>query len=59
MKAEVGQDAAGRWAWMVRDDDGLVVASGDDLPGAWLAEEAALNFIDTAHRISRRAAERR
>lgn len=59
MKAEVGQDAAGRWAWMVRDDDGLVVASGDDLPGAWLAEEAALNFIETVDRVRRRAADGR
>lgn len=39
---EIGQDALGRWAWMIRDEAGSVIASADDYYEAQLAMEAAL-----------------
>lgn len=46
MKIEIGQDALRRWAWMVRDEEGRLVASGDDYYDPTLAMEAALNRDD-------------
>ena len=42
MKFEIGQDALGRWAWMIVDEDGRLVASDDDYWSADLAVEEAL-----------------
>lgn len=42
MKFEVGQDAADKWAWMIVDSQGRLVASDDDYWTAELAVEAAL-----------------
>lgn len=42
MKFEVGQDARGRWAWMILDAAGRLVSSDDDYYTADLAVEAAL-----------------
>lgn len=40
MKVEVGQDATGRWAWLIRESDGVIIDSDDDYPTA----ERALEF---------------
>lgn len=45
MKIEVGQDALGRWAWMIRDDQGRVISSDDDYWSADLAMEEALGQL--------------
>lgn len=42
MKIEVGQDALGRWAWMIVDGRGRVISSDDDYWTADLAMEEAL-----------------
>lgn len=38
---EVGRDACGRWAWMVFDGAGGLIASGWDLPSMECARLAA------------------
>jgi hypothetical protein len=45
MKIEVGQDAQGKWAWMIRDDHGRVISSDDDYWSADLAMEEALGQL--------------
>ncbi len=47
MNIEVGQDALGRWAWMIRDAEGRVLASDDDYHEAALAMEAAARQLRT------------
>lgn len=42
MIVELGQDATGRWAWMIRDQAGRVLASHDDYPNAESALAVAL-----------------
>lgn len=55
MKVEVGQDACGEWAWMVRDQNGRAIMSAD----GFASEEAAIanserTLIDFALFIIRR-----
>lgn len=46
---EIGQDAMGRWAFLIRDESGKVVASDDDFDTA----EQALTFAThKAHRLT-------
>lgn len=54
MKIEVGQDALGRWAWMIHDRHGRVIASDDDYHEAALAMEDALNHLELRERSERR-----
>lgn len=44
---ELGQDATGRWAYMIRDGKGNVIASDDDFESA----EQALTFAN--HKLRR------
>jgi len=39
---EMGQDGLGRWAWMIRDESGRVIASDDDYYDAAACLEEAL-----------------
>lgn len=55
MKIEAGQDALGRWAWIMRDTDGTMVASNDGYADAATAIESALRCYDTLQREDRRA----
>lgn len=43
---EIGQDALGRWAWLLRDKTGRVIASDDDYYEAQLALEAAIRAFN-------------
>lgn len=43
MRIAIGQDAIGRWAWMIHDGHGRLLASGDDYYVASLALEAAMD----------------
>jgi hypothetical protein len=45
VKIEVGQDALGRWAWMLVEDKGRVLSSDDDYWTADLAMEEALGQL--------------
>lgn len=56
MRIEVGQDALGRWAWMIIGADGRVIASDDDYREAALAMEAAagqLRVLNQTERLKR------
>lgn len=54
MKIEVGQDALGRWAWMIRDQHGRVLASDDDYHEAALAVEDAARHLRWQEESERR-----
>lgn len=54
MNIEVGQDGLGRWAWMIRDERGRVLASDDDYYEAALAMEAATEQLQMMDRMERR-----
>lgn len=44
----------GRWAWMIRDERGRVMASDDDYYEASLAMEAATNQLNLMQETERR-----
>jgi hypothetical protein len=59
MKITVGQDALDRWAWMIHDKAGRLVASDDGYPDGSQAMEEALNQIDRRKRMAQREARER
>lgn len=58
MKFEIGRDALGRWAWMLLDDAGTLLASEDDYREAQFAMRDALASLHRHERLTRRQAER-
>lgn len=46
MRIEIGQDARGRWAWMVFDDGGKLIASEDCYEQAAPAMKDALRHAE-------------
>jgi hypothetical protein len=58
VRIEIGQDALGRWAWMLFDDRNRLIASDDDYREAALAMEAALDQVEREERAAARAAQR-
>lgn len=55
MKIEVGQDGLDRWAWMIRDRAGRLVASDDNYVEASLAMEDALNQLERRKKAAQQA----
>jgi hypothetical protein len=53
MKVEVGQDSLDRWAWMIRDSAGRLVASDDNYGEAALAMEEALNQLERRKKVAK------
>lgn len=56
MRIEIGQDALGRWAWMIIDDSGVCAASDEDYREASLAMEEATNQMRLLEKRVRRKA---
>jgi hypothetical protein len=54
MRIEVGQDALGRWAWIIWGTDGKCLASDDDYREAVLAMEDAAQHLRLLEQSERR-----